>query len=479
MSVFATATTSHNATMPDHLTLINPATEALITELPVDDAAKVAAKVASARAAQPAWAARPLTERLDCLARFRDLLVQRADALATTLTTETGKPITQAKGEILGTPARIDFVLQNTAAVLAAVPAHCEPDGALPGTADLEEYITYDPLGAIANISAWNYPYFVGINVIAPALATGNAVLYKPSEISTLTGLAISDLLHEAGVPDDVFIPVVGNGLTGAALLEQPLNGVFFTGSNGTGRKIAAAAAPQMMPLQLELGGKDPAYVCDDVDVAAAAAGLADGAFYNNGQSCCSIERIYVHDRLYEAFVAEFLTLVQGFTLGDPMASETYLGPLSRRPQVAVLEQQIEDAIAKGATLRCGGQTVDRPGWYFAPTVLTEVTHDMTVMREETFGPLIGIQRVESDEAAVALMNDTDYGLTAAVYCRDRQRAVTLLGAVSSGSAYWNCCDRVSPRLPWTGRKQSGVGLTLSQEGIRAFVQPRAWHLRS
>ncbi|MEO0409508.1 MAG: aldehyde dehydrogenase family protein, partial [Cyanobacteria bacterium P01_A01_bin.135] len=214
-------------------------------------------------------------------------------------------------------------------------------------------------------------------------------------------------------------------------------------------------------------------------DVGAVATALADGAFYNNGQSCCAVERIYVHSAVYDDFLSAFLDAVQGFKLGDPTDPNTYLGPLSRRPQMAVLERQVEGAIAKGATLRCGGEAVARPGWYFAPTVLTEVTHDMAVMREETFGPVIGIQRVADDEAAVALMNDTDYGLTAAVYCGDRGRAVQILGQLNTGSAYWNCCDRVSPQLPWSGRGHSGVGVTLSQEGIRAFVQPRAWHFRA
>ncbi|MEO0409768.1 MAG: aldehyde dehydrogenase family protein, partial [Cyanobacteria bacterium P01_A01_bin.135] len=298
--------------MADIISIINPATETLVDEIPADDAATIAAKVTAARAAQPAWAALPLSERLGCLARFRDLLVQQADELALTLTTETGKPITQAKSEILATPARIDFFIENTAALLDPVLAHREPASALPGTASLEEYITYEPLGAIANISAWNYPYFVGLNVIAPALATGNAVLYKPSEIATLTGQAIAALLHQAGVPEAVFTPIVGLGTAGATLLEQPLDGVFFTGSYGTGQKIAAAAAAQMMRVQLELGGKDPAYVCEDVDVGAVATALADGAFYNNGQSCCAVERIYVHSAVYDDFLSAFLDAVQG-----------------------------------------------------------------------------------------------------------------------------------------------------------------------
>lgn len=465
--------------MAGSLSVINPATEALIQTVPTDDATGVAQKVSQARIAQPDWAARSLSERIEPLKQFRDLLIQRVDSLAATLTAETGKPISQAKSEILATPQRIDFFIENVGRVLSPERVYQEPWSAIPGTGQLEEVISYDPLGVVANISAWNYPYFVGSNVFVPALLTGNTVLYKPSEIATLTGLAIADLFYEAGIPEAVFIPVIGTGLTGAALLEQPIDGVFFTGSYGTGQKVAIAAAPKFIKVQLELGGKDPAYVCDDVDIATVAAGLADGAFYNNGQSCCAVERIYVHTDIYEPFVDAFMQTVQNFKMGNPTEAETYLGPLSRKPQLAVLEQQIKDALAKGAKLICGGQRSDRSGWYFEPTVLTEVTHETSIMREETFGPAIGIQRVSDDETAIALMNDTDYGLTAAVYGKNRDRALHILSQVNSGSAYWNCCDRVSPRLPWTGRRHSGIGSTLSAAGIYAFVQPRAWHLRA
>ncbi|MEO0350409.1 MAG: aldehyde dehydrogenase family protein [Cyanobacteria bacterium P01_A01_bin.15] len=462
--------------MAEMLSIINPATEQLIKEIPVDDGAAIADKVKRARNAQPAWAARPLTERIEAIKTFRDALIEQADSLAATLTAETGKPITQAKNEILGTPPRIDFFIENVAQVLSAQRVYQDPWQAIPGTGQLEEILSYDPLGVIANISAWNYPYFVGSNVFIPALLTGNAVVYKPSEIAAMTGGAIAALLHKSGIPQDIFIPIIGTGIAGATLLEQPIDGVFFTGSYATGQKIAMAAAPKLIKMQLELGGKDPAYVCDDA--VAAAAGLADGAFYNNGQSCCAIERIYVHSDVYEPFVDAFLQTVQGFKLGNPTEADTYLGPLSRQPQLSVIEQQLQDAVDKGAQVLCGGQPVDRPGWYFAPTVLSEVTHEMTVMREETFGPVIGIQRVSGDDEAIALMNDTDYGLTAAVYGSDRERAVGILGQVSSGSAYWNCCDRVSPHLPWTGRNHSGIGSTLSTLGISAFLQPRGWHLR-
>lgn len=465
--------------MADLLSIINPATEVLIKEILVDDRVAVAEKYARARQAQPGWAALPLADRIQPILQFRDLLVERVDTLAALLTSETGKPITQARNEILAVPGRIDFFVENTARVLAPKRVYAESAAALPGMGALEEVISQDPLGVIANISAWNYPYFVGSNVFIPALLMGNAVLYKPSELASLTGGAIADLLHESGIPKDIFIPVIGSGLTGAALLEQPIDGVFFTGSYATGQKIAIAAAPKLIRTQLELGGKDPAYVCADANVAVAAAGLADGAFYNNGQSCCAVERIYVHSDVYDEFLEAFMETVRGFQLGDPTDPATYLGPVSRRPQLHVLADQVADAIAKGATLLCGGEQLDRPGWYFAPTVLTGVNHTMTVMQAETFGPVIGIQRVASDEEAVALMQDTPYGLTAAVYGTDRELAIGILHQLKTGSAYWNCCDRVSPRLPWSGRGHSGLGTTLSVAGIYTFLQPRAWHLRA
>jgi len=330
----------------------------------------------------------------------------------------------------------------------------------------------------IANISAWNYPYFVGSNVFVPALIAGNAVLYKPSEFATLTGLHIAEMLHEAGIPTDVFVPVVGDGATGAALLAQPIDGVFFTGSYATGARIAAVAGRRMIKVQLELGGKDPVYVCEDVDVAAAAAGIADGAFYNTGQSCCSVERIYVHESIHDAFVAAFVAEVKGFRVGDPMDEATYIGAITRRPQLDVLRKQVADAKKKGARLLTGGQAIKGKGNWFAPTVFADVDHSMALMRDESFGPIIGIQRVADDASAVGLMNDTDYGLTAGVYTRDERRAKRILAQVRAGSVYWNCCDRVSPRLPWSGIGHSGIGLTLSTYGIQTFTRPKAWHLR-
>jgi acyl-CoA reductase-like NAD-dependent aldehyde dehydrogenase len=451
--------------------VINPATGERLGHVDETTPDAVATAYRAARAAQPAWAARPLTTRLAVVSRFRDLVAERAERLAATLTAETGKPIAQARTELAGTLPRLDFFLTHAEAALA-------DEVVLAGdTAGTEEAITHEPLGVVANISAWNYPWFVGTNVFVPALLTGNAVLYKPSEHATLTGSAIGALLDEAGVPDDVFSVLPGGGAVGAALIGQPVDGVFFTGSHATGRRIAETVAGRMVRVQLELGGKDPVYVCDDVDVATAAASLADGAFYNAGQSCCSVERLYVHEAIHEPFVEQFVKVVESFAVGDPTDDATYLGPLTRREQIAVLDAQVADAVARGATVRTGGHAV-RGGRWYAPTVLTDVTTDMAVMRDESFGPIIGIQAVRDDTEAVQLMNDTDYGLTAGVYTPDRARAAALLRAVDAGSAYWNCCDRVSPRLPWSGRRHSGMGLTLSVAGIRTFTQPKAWHLR-
>ena len=343
---------------------------------------------------------------------------------------------------------------------------------------NLEERISHEPLGVIANISAWNYPYFIGSNVFVPGLLAGNAVLYKPSEFATLTGGHIADLMHESGVPEDVFVPVFGGGATGAALLRQPIDGVFFTGSYATGTKIGAAAGRRMIKVQLELGGKDPVYVCDDVDVKNAAAGIADGAFYNTGQSCCSVERIYVHERIHDAFVDAFVAEVAGYRTGDPLDEKTYIGPITRRPQLDVLQKQVIDARRRGARLLTGGKVIQRKGNWFEPTVLTDVDHRMSLMRDESFGPVIGIQKVNDDSEAVLMMNDTEYGLTTGVYTADEKRARKILAKVRSGSVYWNCCDRVSPRLPWSGVGHSGIGLTLSTYGIQTFTRAKAWHLR-
>ena len=454
------------------ITIINPATEQPITELPSDTLETVTHKYERARQAFTSWSATDFKERFACIQRFGELLSKEAQACAADLTAETGKPIAQALGEVRATQGRIRFFLENAEQTLQS--RVIAPMGSGTG-----EEIRFEPLGVVANVSAWNYPYFVGANVFLPALLTGNVVLYKPSEFALLTGANITRLLHQAGIPDDVFQMVTGDGIIGSQLLEQSIDGAFFTGSFVTGKKIAQQLAGRMIKVQLELGGKDPAYVCDDVDVGKIAEGLVEGAFYNAGQSCCAVERIYVHEAIYDQFCQDYAQAATQWQPGDPSDKKTNLGPLTRAAQIPVLEAQLKDAVEKGGNLLVAGGKVEGKGSFFSPAVVNHANHEMALMKEESFGPVIGIQKVSDDEEALALMQDTDYGLTASVFTQDQARAETILSRVNSGTVYWNCCDRVSPALPWSGRGHSGIGLTCSVAGIEAFVKPKAWHFRS
>lgn len=453
------------------MNIVNPATGAVIAAVEQDDQHSLDIKHNSLKEGQKTWSAVSLQQRIEILKAYSKLLASHIEPLAKTLTDEVGKPLQQSKNEINGSISRIEWLTNNAEKYLA--------DETMNTAVGMTELIRYEPLGIVCNISAWNYPYLVGTNVFVPALLAGNAVFYKPSEFATLTGLQIEKLLKEAGVPENVFQVAIGGALTGETLLSLPLDGYFFTGSYKTGKYIYEKVAPKMVPCQCELGGKDPLYVTDDVeDVVAVAAGTADGAFYNNGQSCCAVERIYVHEKVYAAYVDAFVKEVQSWKIGNPLEGGVYIGAISRPSQLEFLEQQVADAIAKGATLLTGGKRIEGDGYFFEPTVLTNVDHSMSIMQEESFGPIIGIMKVNNDEEALQLMNDTLYGLTASVYSSNRERAEKILAATDAGTGYWNCCDRVSAALPWSGRKHSGFGATLSHAGIRAFTQPKAFHLR-
>lgn len=451
--------------------IINPATEEIIFTLEEDNQATLEAKFEVLKQAKPEWAKKTLQERITILATFSDLLEAEIEALALILTNEVGKPLQQSRNEIHGARARIKWMLTNAEKYLSDEVMVEEPG--------LKEIIKYEPLGVVCNISAWNYPYLVGVNVFIPALLSGNAVMYKPSEYATLTGINIEKLLKKAGVTEGVFQIAIGARETGSALLDINFDGYFFTGSYKTGKYIYEKVAAKMVPCQLELGGKDPLYIAEDVaDIDAAAIATADGAFYNNGQSCCSVERIYVHEKNYETYLNAFVNEVRSWKSGLPTQDGVYLGALTRKDQIRVLENQVKDALNKGAKLLIGGKTSGGKGYFFEPTVLADVTNDMLVMQEESFGPIIGIMKVKDDEEALKLMQDTDYGLTASVYTADQTRAEKILSQLDSGSGYWNCCDRVSAALPWSGRKYSGIGATLSHQGLRAFTKPKGYHLR-
>jgi len=451
--------------------VINPATEELIREIPEDDAKSVQEKFELLKKGHPGWAKLPVQKRVDCIQRFYDLLLAEKDDLAKTLTTEVGKPLKESYNELNGARARMKYFIDNSVKWLSEEWIVTE------GTT--KEKIVYEPFGVIANISAWNYPYLVGVNVFIPALIGGNAILYKPSEYSTLTGLAIQNLLYRAGVPENVFQSVIGKGNVGEILLNLPLDGYFFTGSYRTGKYIAEKVAPKLVPIGLELGGKDPLYVMDDIaDIDKVAGAALEGVVYNNGQSCCAVERIYVHEKIYDQFVKSYTEQAKKLVIGNPMNEKTDIGPLSRKEQQQFLLEQVKDAKEKGATVLYGGNAINSKGYFIEPTVLVNVSHDMKVMKEESFGPVTGIQKVRDDSEALQLMQDTEYGLTAAIYSKSYERAEALMKQMNTGTVYWNCCDRVSGALPWSGRKHSGLGSTLSYQGIRAFVQPKAYHIR-
>lgn len=451
--------------------IINPATEEMIREVAEDTSETIQAKFKQLKTAQQSWAKVGVEQRIAAIQKFYDLVEEHKDELAHTLTSETGKPLQQSYNELNGARTRIKYFTDHSEKYLAE--EWVTTDGAT------KEKIVYEPLGIIANISAWNYPWLVGVNVFIPALIGGNAVFYKPSEYTILTGLHIRDLLYKAGVPPDSFQIAIGRGDVGELLLQLPLDGYFFTGSYKTGKYIAERVAGKMVPCQLELGGKDPLYVMDDIDdIEKTAADALEGVVYNNGQSCCAVERIYVQENIYEPFVKAYVELCGKMQVGNPLEKNTDIGPLSRKEQPAFLTGQVSDAVSKGATVVCGGKVAGGKGYFFEPTVLVNVNHTMKVMTEESFGPVIGIQKVKDDAEAIAMMQDTEYGLTAAVYSNSYQRAEAVMQQMDTGSVYWNCCDRVSAALPWSGRKQSGIGVTLSYHGIRAFVQPKAYHIR-
>lgn len=451
--------------------IINPATEDIIKEVAEDNETTIETKFQLLTSAQPDWSRRPLTDRVKIIQQFATLLEENIETLASILTSEVGKPLQQSRNEVNGARGRIKWLTENVDKYLS--------DEIMSDGNGMLEKISYEPLGVVCNISAWNYPYLVGVNVFVPALLAGNAVMYKPSEYSTLTGLEIERLLKQAGVPEKSFQTAIGGGKTGELLLELPFDGYYFTGSYKTGKYIYEKVAPKMVPCQCELGGKDPLYVADDIaDIKAVAAGTADGAFYNNGQSCCAVERIYVQEKVYDQYVDEFVKELKSWKLGQPTAEGVYIGPVSRKEQLNLLEQQVSDAKEKGATVLTGGKKIAGKGYFFEPTVLVNVNHSMSVMNDESFGPIIGIMKVKDDAEAIQLMQDTEYGLTGSVYSSNQKRAEDILSQINAGTGYWNCCDRVSAALPWSGRKHSGFGATLSHAGLRAFVKPKAYHLR-
>jgi acyl-CoA reductase-like NAD-dependent aldehyde dehydrogenase len=445
--------------------LRSPATLEPIGEFEARSAGDVRAAVDVARKAQPEWAALPIDERARYLRRAIRALLDRQDEFVDAIRRETGKPEAEALAvEVLPACDALAFYAKRAKRILAdrTVPVH------LMKTKKLR--ISYRPLGVVGIVTPWNFPFLLSLNPTAQALMAGNAVILKPSEVTPHSGQLVEELLRAAGLPQGVFQCLLGDGETGRALVEAGCDKISFTGSVATGRKVAEACGRQLVPVTLELGGKDPMVVCADADLERAAAGAVYGAFANAGQVCVSTERVYVAEGVADEFVRKVVEKTGELRQGAD--GEADVGPMILSSQLDIVERHVQDAVARGARVLAGGRrNPGAKGLFFEPTVLVDVDHDMAIMREETFGPVLPIMRVRDEDEAIRLANDTRYGLNANVWTRDKRKGVELAKQIQSGSVVVNDCMLTYgvTESPFGGRKESGVGQVNGEIGLRSY----------
>mgnify|MGYP006424017477 FL=1 len=460
--------------MSKHIQIITPVDGSTYAERPLASADEARAAVERAEAAQRAWRETPIGERQRILSDAVDRMVSEKESIAEELAWTMGRPVSAGAGEVGGFEERARYMIEAAPDALKdIVPA--EKDG-------FRRYIRREPVGVVMTVAPWNFPYMTAVNSIWPALAAGNAVILKHAAQTVLAAERMARVLTEAGLPDGVFQALHMDHATAALVMQAPpVRLVCLTGSVGAGHAVqrTLAEAEGFPGAGLELGGKDPAYVRGDADIAHAAAGIADGGFFNSGQSCCGIERVYVHASVYDEFVERLCTEVRALKLGNPLEPATTLGPLVKPEAADFARGQVDDAVAAGARALIDPSEFPADGGaYMAPQVVVDVDHSMRVMTEETFGPLVGIMKVRNDDAAVDLMNDSDFGLTAAIWTSDADAADRLGQRIETGTVYMNRCDYLDPALAWTGVKHTGRGCTLSVVGYESLTRPKSFHLR-
>lgn len=457
------------------LQCISPIDGSVYVERHLASNPEVLVALAKAELAQQAWKQTPLRERISIGRRAIEAFAARETQLAEELCWMMGRPIRYAAGEIRGFVERASHMADIAEGSLA--------DIRLPDKAGFTRFIRREPLGLALIIAPWNYPYLTAVNAVMPALLAGNVVLLKHSAQTPLCAERMVEAFAEAGLPEGVFQYLhLSHGETEALIRSPSIDHVAFTGSVPGGAMVERAAAARFISVGLELGGKDPAYVRADADLQHAVETAIDGAFFNSGQSCCGIERIYVHESLFDEFVERAVALVRQYKLGRSDDPETTLGPLVRAEAADFVRTQIAEALEQGARAHIDPAEfpLDAPGTpYLAPQVLTNVNHEMRVMTEESFGPVVGIQKVASDEEALALMNDSEFGLTAAIFSSDVDAAMALADRVEAGTVFLNRCDYLDPGLAWTGVKHSGRGCTLSRVGYEQLTRPKSFHFKT
>ncbi|MBR0555049.1 aldehyde dehydrogenase family protein [Ciceribacter sp. L1K23] len=451
---------------------ISPIDGSVYAERPAMSLEAATEAVARTRKAQKAWARRPLEERVQLVLKGVARLNEMADEVVPELAHMMGRPVRYG-GEYKGFNERSNYV--------ASIAADSLKPLVIEESASFERRIEREPHGVVFVIAPWNYPYMTAINTIAPALMAGNTVVIKHATQTLLVGERMVRAFVEAGVPDDVFINLFLDHQTTSALIAAGnFNFINFTGSVEGGRSIERAAAGTFAGLGLELGGKDPGYVMEDADLDAAVDTLMDGATYNSGQCCCGIERIYVHESLYDAFVEKSVAWVSNYKLGNPLDKETTLGPMANKRFAKVVREQIADAVSKGAKALVDPKLFpqDDGGAYLMPQVLVNVDHSMAFMKDETFGPAVGIMKVKNDDEALGLMNDSPYGLTASLWTQDPERAARIGRDIETGTVFMNRADYLDPALCWTGVKETGKGGSLSVLGFQNLTRPKSYHLK-